>query len=148
MPVEANCKSDLRYIYMLIFFKSRMKPIPPCFSYRDRDDGRRGETKEAGGRQSKGRIVRFGCSNNSVKQLLFLQRTRLVILQLILTWLGLWALFCGHPPPFMAASQLSDRASMCPALTAGGWEQNSLSLQPFTVCFRIYQSACRPGQAN
>lgn len=39
----------------------RMKQFPFCFSHRDRGDGRRGEAKEAGGRQSKGRIVSFWC---------------------------------------------------------------------------------------
>lgn len=35
--------------------KSRMKRSPSRLSHRDRGDGRRGEAKEAGGRQSKGR---------------------------------------------------------------------------------------------
>lgn len=59
--LEARRELFYRYFFGFPSLIFRMKQFPFCFSHRDRGDGRRGEAKEAGGRQSKGKILSFWC---------------------------------------------------------------------------------------
>lgn len=114
-------------IVFLFFFRSlisRMKQFSSRLSHRDRGNGRRGEAKEAGGRQSKGRgFSLWGCqhklsdtSTGAVKWSFH------VVAHFISSVLSV--VWCPYPLS-VAPSQLSDPANTRPALTAGvggGWQ--------------------------
>lgn len=63
--LTASCEPDQQLTAVLFSFLPlvfRMKQLPSCFRHRDSGDGRRGEAKEAGGRQSKGNVTTLSFS--------------------------------------------------------------------------------------